>query len=138
MSTDWHIKCVDCGDEHRFNDANWRVDDMRGLIAHAATIAALAPALQDVSDLALELGPYGRVDAQWFARHLGHRLVPISEYGHLDEQCHAQVPCSDPTCWSRYPCILRDGHDGQHQRQCAIYHGNTRCSLVLGHDGVCR
>lgn len=84
MSRDFHIVCVDCDDEHRFNDANWRDDLMRELIEAAPKLVEIAK---------MQLGgtfwsvvvqtSYGSVDLEWFEKHAGHRLQIIDEYGEI-------------------------------------------------------
>lgn len=112
MSTDWNVHCIDCNDTHTFNDANHCDDDMVAICKHAAAIAALAPLLSDTRHVDIQLRTaYGRIDVQWFARHAGHRLAPISEYGHLMGQCSGRVTCS---CGSSKRCALDVVHDGDH------------------------
>lgn len=111
MSTDWHVHCVDCNDTHTFDDANHMDTTMAALCKHAAAIAALAPLLAECSTVTLAVEYHGRIDAAWFAKHLGHRLVPISEYGHLMTQCAEYVDCP---CGSTARCRLDHGHDGEH------------------------
>jgi hypothetical protein len=82
MSTDWNVHCRTCKDTYDFNDANHREDLMWLLVDQAPAIAALAPLMEADRNGELELGcRYGRIDPQWFKAHLGHDLVPISEYG---------------------------------------------------------
>lgn len=116
MSTDWHIKCVDCDDVHRFDDANHRDDEMVMLIRHADSIAAIAELqAEGVFQIDWTYGHYGRVDAAWFKRHLGHQLMPIDEYGRLLDQCHDYVYCGE--CGTQHKCALKLNHDGPHARQ---------------------
>lgn len=53
------------------------------LIDHALAIAALAPLMEADrgGDIQFKANRYGDIDPKWFANHLGHDLVPISEYG---------------------------------------------------------
>lgn len=83
MSCDWNIYCRTCNATHDFLDANHKEDLMWHLIRHASSIAALAPLMEgDLFNGNLELRTfYGRIDSRWFRDHLGHDLVPISEYG---------------------------------------------------------
>jgi hypothetical protein len=114
MSTDWNIKCLDCDDTHYFNDANCCDEEMAVLVKHAAAIAALRPLVSEFGrrGYTLELSfSHGRVDVDWFAAHAGHRLAPISEYGHFMDQCHEYVEC---VCGSMKRCTRLPGHDGPH------------------------
>lgn len=114
MSTDWNIRCRDCDEVHGFDDANHREDLMAVLIEHAAAIAALAPLLKATSSIASDVElrtPWGAVDVDWFAKHLGHRLVPHDEYGRDLGQCWKSVPCSECKC-SHRPCTLALDHEG--------------------------
>lgn len=116
MSTDWDIFCVDCKTQHRFNDANHRADMMRAIIKHAPVIAALVPLFNERDIWSLELKTtYGRIDAQWFLEHLGHKLVPISEYGEIDGECGEYFQCD--SCKTSRACQLEKGHGGNHARK---------------------
>jgi hypothetical protein len=111
MSTDWNIKCLDCNVEHGFDNANHQDELMWTLIKHAGAIGALAPLLAEPR-ADVEFRTYwGRLDAQWFAEHATHRLVPISEYGHLATQCQEYVTCE---CGSMRRCALDQAHEGAH------------------------
>lgn len=111
MSTDWNIHCVDCKSTLTFADANHQDALMVTLISHAGAIATLAPLLRECRD-EVKLDTYwGRIDADWFADHIGHKLVPISEYGDLLTQCHAYVEC---VCGSTRRCARDRDHDGAH------------------------
>ncbi len=116
MSTDWDIFCVDCKDQHRFNDANHQVGMMRALIKHANIIATLVPLMneRDIYDIDLRTS-YGRVDPDWFLKHLNHKLVPISEYGTIDSECGEYFQCND--CKTSRACQLEKGHGGVHARK---------------------
>lgn len=114
MSTDWNVHCVDCNDTHRFNDANHMDDLMWTLCKHADVIAGLAPLLASNRD-DVELRTYwGRIDADWFAQHKGHKLVPISEYGDLATQCPEYVDCK---CGTTRRCTLEREHTGEHKAE---------------------
>jgi hypothetical protein len=109
VSTDWNIRCVDCGDTHHFNDANHQNRLMLDILSHQEAIAAIAPLLR-TGDVELETF-YGNIDAAWFAKHLGHNLLPIDEYGRLLDQCHECAKCS---CGFEHPCTLPAKHEGEH------------------------
>jgi len=98
MSTDWNVHCVDCKSTHVFNDANHQDTLMALLCKHADAIADLAPLLREGAGQDIAIKTYwGDVDADWFARHRGHKLVPISEYGDLlaqGEHLERGVPTS--------------------------------------------
>lgn len=116
MSTDWNVHCLDCNETHGFDDANHMDDTMASLCKHAAAIAALAPLLAAAGAVRLEVEYHGRIDAAWFARHLGHRLVPISEYGDVLGQCAEYVACE---CGNTRRCKLEYGHAGEHDPKAA-------------------
>ena len=111
MSTDWNVHCLDCKETHTFDDANHMDTTMSALCKHAQAIAALAPLLLSCGTVILEVEHHGRIDAAWFAKHLGHRLVPISEYGDILGQCAEYITCS---CGSVRRCTLGHGHEGEH------------------------
>ncbi len=112
MSTDWNIKCLDCGDVHGFDDANHEEALMVLLCEHAKALGGLAPLLsrfaRHSTDVELRT-PYGRIDAAWFAKHAGHRLCPIDEYGALLGQCAKYVIC---VCGRSERCKLEHLHEG--------------------------
>lgn len=82
MSEDWEIYCRTCDDTHGFDDANHREDLMWFLIAHAKEIAAVDPVVNGGEGIELKCF-YGCLRPEWFAKHLGHDLVPRSEYGYF-------------------------------------------------------
>ncbi len=87
MSCDWRIKCVDCDDTHDFTDANHQVKFMRILIKHRDAIANLDALMSEPDnyvDIYLKTW-YGNVDISFFKEHAGHKLIPISEYGDIDD-----------------------------------------------------
>jgi len=112
VSADWHIHCLDCRETHGFDEAHHCDVEMAALCRHAAAIAALAPLFADPGLGHMDLGlqtSYGRIDPDWFARHAGHRIVPIDEHGGLLTQCAVYVDCA---CGSSRRCTLTAGHGG--------------------------
>lgn len=110
MSEDWNVHCLDCNETEHFNDANHRDDLMAALCRHAKAIAALAPLFKDPGNWlgALEFRTsWGPVDVDWFVKHAGHRLVPISEYGGFMDQCPEYVDC---VCGRSQRCTLQPEH----------------------------
>lgn len=83
MSCDWDVYCKTCDDAQGIPNANHREDLMWVLVKHAAAIAGLAALLDDDPWCTIELrfGEYQSIDPRWFAKHLGHELVAIDEYG---------------------------------------------------------
>ncbi len=59
MSTRWHIHCLQCAESRT--------------MASAATAALTRPRIN-------ELAAADNGDAAWLARHVAHRLVPVTEY----------------------------------------------------------
>ncbi len=110
MSTDWNVHCVDCNVTHTFNDANHQDQLMAMLCKHSAAIAGLADLLRETPDVEFKTY-WGAIDADWFRKHLGHKLVPIDEYGALLDQCAEYVDCE---CGSHRRCTLKLAHDGKH------------------------
>lgn len=121
MSCDWNVHCIDCNETHRFDDANHMVGLMRFLVAHAGEIAAMAPFFRaaranvDASNIEQPRVYQGRIDPEWFEKHAGHRLAPISEYGDIDGTCGEWFPCGD--CGHKAPCSLDRDHPGGHARK---------------------
>jgi hypothetical protein len=105
VSTDWNIRCTLCGETHSFNDANHAVELMRGIIAIARGLAALGHAMAKSGfpyPYSLDVTTsYGSINPAWFAKHDGHPLVPISEYGEIDGTCGKRVACA---CGHERPC----------------------------------
>lgn len=115
MSTDWNVHCLDCKSTHTFDDANHQLDLMLALCRHAEAIAGLAELVADIGT-DIELKTYwGAVDPGWFRFHLGHQLLPISEYGDVYGHCTERVRCCDkPTCHTYSKCTQLAGHIGDH------------------------
>jgi hypothetical protein len=81
MSCDWDIYCRTCEDNHGFSDANFQEDLMWLLIANYKEIAALDSLINNgVAEVQLKCF-YGYIRPEWFVKHLGHELIPQSEYG---------------------------------------------------------
>lgn len=112
MSTYWHVHCLDCKDTNKFSNANHQEELMAALCKHADAIAGLAGLMSEslISNIDLTTS-YGQVDVDWFAKHRGHRLCPINEYGALLNQCTEYVNCA---CGSRSRCRLAHAHEGAH------------------------
>lgn len=117
MSCKWNVHCLDCNTTKIVGE--WTKNDPEAVAAlckHAGVIAALAPVLKDVHltyagiVLCRKWSNNGEtIDVEWFARHDGHRLMPINEYGELIGSCQRSVDCS---CGTRRQCRLEHGHDG--------------------------
>ena len=112
MSCDWNIHCVDCNATHEFDDANHQDELMLHICRHADAIASIADLMTGKDGRWIELRTsYGQIEPAWFKRHMGHNLMPISEYGDLLDQCGEYVRCS---CGSSRRCTGKLGHDGEH------------------------
>lgn len=119
MSEDWNIYCRDCRDTHYFSDANHQVELMRGLIKHSDVIAGLQPLMADHGEyITFSAGHYGHIDVGWFAKHRGHALVAVSEYGKVDMECNEYVRCGD--CGRSMCCRLEKGHVGEHKAMVGV------------------
>lgn len=113
VSCDWNIYCRTCDETHAFNDANRLEAEMHVLIKYAAQIAALAPVQNECGvDVQFGFYSYGSIEPSWFARHLGHDLVPRDEYGRCADQCAEDVVCEH--CGHRSRCARKLNHLGSH------------------------
>lgn len=114
MSNDWDIRCVDCAENHGFQDMNHDEELMHALIRHAEVIAALHK-LESEPHMHFELlaGRGRRVDTAFFKKHYGHLLRPVDEYGRLSGDCFERVAC--PSCGSSHPCKLPVDHAEPHR-----------------------
>lgn len=110
VSTDWNVHCVTCGSTHGFDDANHQDVLMSLLCKHAKSIASIADLIAADPHIALKT-LWGDIDASWFRAHADHQLVPISEYGHLLDQCAEYIEC---ICGTRQRCKGKRDHVGQH------------------------
>ena len=110
MSEDWNVHCLDCNATHTFQDANHEDQLMALICKHGDAIAALDGLIGGGSDIELRTHS-GRIEPAWFKLHLGHRLVPISEYGALLDQCVEYVECA---CGSMRRCTGKLDHEGPH------------------------
>jgi hypothetical protein len=113
MSCDWNILCDTCGEQHGFDDANHQEGLMLAIIASADAIAGLVPLFEDEAwDGSLYASSYDRwrIDPKWFARHRGHKLVPIDEYDHRSNQCRkGRIECA---AGYSHNCGLDADHEG--------------------------
>ena len=114
MSCDWDIKCVDCDEEHGFEDMNHNEDLMLALVRHADAIATFHEVIgdRDMPYPGIGLTTKYRerqINTAFFKKHQGHRLRPVDEYGRLSGDCSARVAC--PSCGASHPCKLPDGHE---------------------------
>lgn len=111
MSCDFDVFCLDCNANLGLQDWNRRSNEVQALIANAPAIAALAPLAR--SGFTLE--HFDRnVPIEFFAKHLGHRLLPRDEYGGFLDECGAQFACLG-ACGNHWlTCRLVRDHEGQH------------------------
>ena len=113
MSCDWNVYCRTCNEEHSFNDANHMEQEMAALVKHAGAIAALAPLFDESQWIEMNLGRHwGTISPRWFAKHLGHDLIPRDEYGRFLDKCPEWVKCGK--CGANHHCTLAYGHEGDH------------------------
>lgn len=116
MSTDWDIRCVDCGENYGFDDMNRREGLMLALVRNAPHLVQFAGVLADLRSEDVELRvsfPDRIINLAFFLRHAGHRLSPIDEYGRLSGNCHGQAACG--SCGKSHPCALAVDHAGDHR-----------------------
>lgn len=112
MSNHWDILCLDCNEEHGFDSSNHADDAMRAIVraapalaAFAATEALLGETLVDVEVTCSK----GRLRTAWFAKHAGHRLAAVDEYGRVDGTCGKRLECE---CGRGHYCKRDKDHDG--------------------------
>jgi hypothetical protein len=116
VSTDWDVWCADCHEEVTALQDNRSVALCRTLILAAPALAILGqseawPALRKED---FELSCFrGRVDPSAFAKHAGHHLVTMSEYGEIDGRCsrHVRVYWTEQD-WDFAYCMADPGHSG--------------------------
>ena len=116
MSCDWDVRCLDCGEDLGISNANHAVELMRVIIAHAKEIAAV-DSFMKATDRAgyfidFHFGSGSLIQTAWFAKHAAHRLVPVDEYGKIDDECGMRITC--PACGKDDHCRRLAGHDGDH------------------------
>lgn len=128
MSCDWDLYCLDCKSYHGFDDTNHCVKEMRAL-------ATFGPQFQKVCTAWKEALPtlytaavawfepkimlresYGwHLNVEWWIAHGAHRLVPIDEYGHTDDECGEKYVC--PACNETKYCTRAKGHAPPHAQK---------------------
>ena len=116
MSTDWDIRCVDCGENYGFEDMNRREGLMLALVRCADALAQHANVFADLRSEDVELRvsyPDHVINLEFFQRHRGHRLSPVDEYGRLSDNCSGHAACA--SCGKSHPCALIVGHAGDHK-----------------------
>jgi hypothetical protein len=114
--------CRKCRDKYARENFDrlqtWRKnyeEEMFAIIRHASAIAGLATLLE-VTNVQLQLGYHnGSIDAVWFAKHLGHDLIPRDEYGRCADRCGEYVRCAH--CVANHRCALPLGHADEHRHK---------------------
>ena len=122
MSTDYDVRCLDCGVDHGFYDANHERDLMMHVAKCGPELAAMAPLIAKLragvicGDVNLKLG-YDRwpVDFAWFEKHGSHRLIAVDEYGRCVDECGDYFACD--ACAHRKLCRRPKGHVGEHSEK---------------------
>ena len=130
MSCDWDVRCIDCGSDAGFDDANHALDEMRAFAKAGPELARLAKAWLDLEEamkktaawsgfdgfITLRDTSYGRrLAPKWWAEHGSHRLVAVNEYGQCDDECGAWFKCG--TCEHSMTCRLPTNHQGDHSEK---------------------
>lgn len=119
MSCDYDFFCVDCEEHCGLGDLNHAGEQLTEVLRHRDALAGLAAALGPLnSDRELMQSYHVARMAKFFAGHVGHRVRVRDEYGGFFDDCCEHVACGE--CGSSYRCVLKQGHDGQHQ------HGRER------------
>lgn len=121
MSTDWDVRCLDCAENHGFEDANHEVQLMVTVARSGRKLAQLAGVVRKIqesthSDVSLKLGlDRLRVDLAWFEKHGTHRLIAVNEYGRCFDECGIYFSCGE--CHRDRQCHRPDGHEGEHSEE---------------------
>jgi hypothetical protein len=116
MSNNKHILCADCGERHYFESANHATRELTELIRCAERVAALVV----LAGMGLEMRLcYTGIDPAFFAKHAGHRLVVLSEYGDVEDPrcdtiCNEPAPYRTADASYSVKCTLPKGHCGDH------------------------
>lgn len=111
MSCDWDVRCIDCNECAGIDNANHEEGLMRVLIARSNSLADLATIENDEGIYLLELRINSYyVDLGFFAKHRGHHLRPVDEYGLFDTPCPATFHCA--VCNTDFKCEERE-HDSK-------------------------
>jgi hypothetical protein len=117
MGTSWDIRCIDCGEDADVT-ANYdpiRIYEIQAIIEHAAAFAGMGAVDSDFE--VKRVGVY--VPFVWLAKHAGHRLRPVSEYGEVDGTCAKDYHCEH--CSSRLGQCDKDvDHEGPCGKRVAI------------------
>lgn len=120
MSTYVGFFCVDCRARERPDGSNHMHDQFAAVMKHRH-------ALEEVGKIRLDSNlwwfslDYGRMDliANFFAEHIGHRVVVLSEYGgvygHEGECNFRPMHGVDKAFDDEAFCRLAKGHDGDHK-----------------------
>ncbi len=112
MGTSYNLHCLDCRETAKVA-ANFdpvRLAYIQPIVQHAEAISKLGPLFAEDSSWGLECaGVY--VPVPWLAKHAGHRIRAISEYGGVENTCAKSVPCSGCGVPRGY-CAKDVGHDG--------------------------
>ena len=124
MSTEYDVRCLDCGCDHGFENSNHNDKEMRLLASMGPLLAKLCETMLVITDAVEEtpsvyLEPQIRMkdggwylNLRWWTEHGKHNLVMVDEYGRCDDECAQQFRCSE--CQTHKFCKRTRGHDGQH------------------------
>ena len=116
MSTNYDVVCLDCQDKHGF-DRDELLRQVRNLVVHAPTLADMGHTFKAIEGMGLvpklSLDDYGDdpVNLEWFAKHKGHRLAVVDEYGRLDGDCGEYFRCAG--CDRTVACVLPKDHESK-------------------------
>ena len=107
MSTSWDVRCIDCGEDAGVHASREpiRLYEIQSILQDAHKIALLRGV---DSDLTLRLIDVV-IPIEFFTKHAGHKLRPVSEYGEVDGTCAKDFTCGH--CGSRLGQCDKDiGH----------------------------
>lgn len=114
MSLYWDLRCVDCGVDAGFDNANRMMTEMQALAAGSADLGRAFKAILAVHGSLL--GSHLLVDSwgfsipvAFFVEHGDHRLRPVDEYGRFDTLCAVEYSCA--RCGQNAICCERE-HPG--------------------------
>lgn len=92
MGTSYDIRCIDCSEDAGVcaNHDPVRAWELEPFLACAQQLATMVP-YED--SLEIKTSEDTRISLKWLAKHSGHRLRLVSEYGEVQDTCRKRYWC---------------------------------------------
>lgn len=112
MSNYWNLACRTCDENH---DLSWNNagEQIQSLIALLPELVKVEPVMRILDENHWRFEVQFPFDLAWFAaKHQGHDLIAVDEYGRYFDACGQYFLC--PCCGHATHCKLPLAHEGDH------------------------